>query len=271
MADYRLNVLGLREEEKDACARKYGHVLPKHLRCLNILEGFRSDFFNWLESGEKLKFHKSFNHLNSSQAACINLLFPLVRSVGFRRVISALLGIGEISISQWEFEKVIDPKEGTNFDFYLRLESGSKVYVEFKYSETEFGKAKNNKTRRTKLREIYEPRLNEKVTKKYLEEKCFFENYQVLRNLVYFQPKCGDFVIFMYPKGNKKLSTLPCLLDDMIPDQGIRNAVKIRYLEDAVDDAMTALECGDGQLRKHFDAYSKKYLSLDLAVKSSNL
>src|SRR4051812_49433180 len=60
----------------------YGHILPKKQRELNILERYRDCFF--ASDHAAVRFHHCFHHLNSSQALCINLFYPLVveRSLG---------------------------------------------------------------------------------------------------------------------------------------------------------------------------------------------
>lgn len=236
--------------------KEYGHILPDCCGALNILQEYRHEFFSW-QAKSKVKLHQFFHHLNSSQAACFNLFFPPVW-LNNDAIVFETLGIDEGNIECWAFEKVVDKAEGTNFDFYLELKSGAKIYVEFKYSENKFGKAEINDKRREKLRTIYKSKLKNKVADKYLKEAQFFKHYQILRNLVYFQPERGDQVIFIYPKANEKLCGTPALLDDIVPDSQYRNAIKVRYWEDAVD-GITAF-VGDNNLRNHYRQYQQKYL-----------
>ena len=83
----------------------------------------------------------------------------------------------------------MDWNEGTNFDLYLELNSGAKTYVEFKYTEEEFGRAKDDVQHRQKLDEIYEPALRDILNPEYLRKKKFFANYQFFRNLIYIDPE----------------------------------------------------------------------------------
>ena len=257
LAIYRREYLRVTE---DGVYRKkeYPHVLPECARDLNILEEFRSDFFKWYEES-KVKLHNGFCNMNSSQAACFNLFFPPAK-LKKNRILFSLLGINNDSVNEWAFEKVENTNEGTNFDFYVRCKSEKQIYVEFKYTENEFGSVTRNDRRLKKLESFYKPALKEKVALKYLDEFCFFAHYQVLRNLVYFCPTRGDRVVFMYPKNNARLGFLPKILDDIIPSKKIRDLVSVRYLEDAVNDALKAVDKKDDRLCRHFEQYRGKYL-----------
>ncbi|GAI49533.1 unnamed protein product, partial [marine sediment metagenome] len=74
----------------------------------------------------KISFHKYFHHLNSSQALCINLFFPLIVEEKLD-VILELLEIPKNTITNACFEKESDIEivagtdRKTNFDFYLQL------------------------------------------------------------------------------------------------------------------------------------------------------
>ena len=57
----------------------YPHILPKEKKDLNIIEGIRNDFWPYLNKTD-IKLHQYFHHLNSSQALCFNLFFPLIKN-----------------------------------------------------------------------------------------------------------------------------------------------------------------------------------------------
>lgn len=259
LASYRRDVLGV-AESGTWNDMEYGHILPK-CRCkLNIMEMIRSDFFDWVQQSE-ITLHPNFHHLNSSQAACFNLFFPPLQHLHrHNRVVLALLGLSDGDICKWEFEKVVNKKERTQFDLYLKLQSGAKIYVEFKYSENKLASAKNDESHRNKLHGVYKPKLKNKVAAEYLkDERKFFRNYQQLRNLSYFQPQRGDRVVFIYPKDNKRLNFLSDRLDAIVK-KNIRKAVVVRHLEQAVADATKVLAADDDRLRNHFCQYLQKYL-----------
>ena len=259
LADYRLNYLRIAEKGVwTKNNKKYEHIIPENLLCMNILEEFRAEWVRWLPTS-KVKLHPGFHHLTSSQAACMNLFFPPAK-LKKNRILFSLLGVNDESVNEWAFEKIKDTSEGTNFDFYVRCKSKKQIYVEFKYTEPAFSPEKRNDERLKKLKSVYRPALEEKVALKYLDEICFFDNYQMLRNLVYFCPNRGDRVVFMYPRKNEKLQFLQGKLDEMIPNKEIRDLVSVRYLEDAVEDALKAVDKKDDRLCRHFQQYREKYL-----------
>jgi len=59
----------------------YDHILPladkKYKNKANIIEYYRDDFYK--SELSKIKYHKYFHHLNSSQAMCINFFYPLIK------------------------------------------------------------------------------------------------------------------------------------------------------------------------------------------------
>lgn len=121
--------------------RKYPHILPKESERLNILEPYRDQFWEYRKQRPDLKLHRDFHHLNSSQAMCFNLFFPLLIDKDLRPVLlKDILGCNTGLISGFEFEKVIDPKENTNFDLFLRLKDKTRIFFEIKYSEPDFSK-----------------------------------------------------------------------------------------------------------------------------------
>ncbi len=53
-----------------------GHILPKDLKWLNLMESHRSEIRTYLDAHKDVKLHKYFHHLNSSQAFALNLFYP---------------------------------------------------------------------------------------------------------------------------------------------------------------------------------------------------
>ena len=111
---------------------KYDHILPKDLKHLNVIKHYRSDFFN--SDLSKISYHKYFHHLNSSQALCVNLFFPLIVS-DETRIISELLELPTKSIKSPCFEFVSDIEltkqysRKTNFDFFCKLSDKLKMVL----------------------------------------------------------------------------------------------------------------------------------------------
>lgn len=260
LTEYRRTHLGM-DQKGTWDGNSYGHILPKELRCLNLIETIRAEVCLYFQESEFTP-DRHFHHLNSSQAACINLFWPLLTCAEPDLPVESL-GIGPGEVRHWEFEKVIDWKEKTNFDLYLELNSGAKTFVEFKYTEEEFGRAKDDVQHRQKLKDIYAPALRYYVNPEYLTKKKFFANYQLLRNLIYINPERNDRVVFLVPRANEKIvGKLHKVIESAILDPSVRSLIKIRYLEDVVYNAYESAHLSDDDfyLRTHLHLYRRKYL-----------
>ncbi|MFM1655804.1 PGN_0703 family putative restriction endonuclease [Brevibacillus sp. B_LB10_24] len=167
--------------------REYSHILPKELFRLNILDPYRDQFFND-PIAEEIKFHQFFHHVNSSQAVCINYYYPFITE-GKLEWIAEIFGCQD-RVSEWAFEKVVDKAEQTNFDFYMKATGGKQLFFEVKYTEQEFGTAKNDESHQRKYHLIYSRRLKGKVKKCSMED--FFRHYQILRNISYLEIDSKD-------------------------------------------------------------------------------
>ena len=82
LSTYKRDVLGVEEDGIWLRNRKaYPHILPQEKYQLNILPSFRDEFWKWFPS-QRIQLHSDFHHLNSSQAVCFNLFFPMLRNDG---------------------------------------------------------------------------------------------------------------------------------------------------------------------------------------------
>jgi hypothetical protein len=199
----RLDILERGEWE----GKEYGHILPKMYEKLNLIEQYRDDFYNSDKS--KISFHKGFPNLNSSQAMCVNFFYPLIEEKKLDIILDYLeLPDEEIDYDNSIFEKEspIDSVGGhrpTNFDFYIQTKSGKKIYFEIKYTESEFGKAPNDEDHIKKYHAVYEQYKDKVAGATYESKEEFFENYQILRNLIHIDR--DSYVVFIFPFGNKKI------------------------------------------------------------------
>ena len=189
--------------------RTYPHILPKDQYQLNILPSVRDRFWNWFgtQKGE-VKLHRFFHHLNSSQALCFNLFFPFLKEDGKTvdpRLLQAL-GIDDQGRFTGHFERVFDKDENTNFDLYLESDSDQRIFFELKYSEAEYGSCKNDPRHCDKLEKHYRPHLREHIDAQWLEQKTFFRNYQILRNMSYLGRHIESRLFFIFPKANQQLA-----------------------------------------------------------------
>lgn len=124
------------------------HILPEEIRCRNIIKPYMFTFFTYLGRlkalGHPVALHSDFHHLNSSQAMCFNLFYPFMRE-GKVEVLCKLLGIEGTGEAVFEHVEEDGPgKENSHIDFWINLESGGRVVMELKLSESDFGGASFN-------------------------------------------------------------------------------------------------------------------------------
>lgn len=262
LGSYKTTHLGIKASGKYG-GREYSHILPQSKRMLNILEPIQGDFVDYQTSHPGLKLHRGFAHLNSSQAACINLFLPLLS--GKMAAIpcdQGLLPFDATSIDSYEFEYVPNNTEGTNFDFWARTEDSQEIFCEFKLTESGFSPAKNDERHQQKLKDIYLPMLAGKVKPELLVPDRFFSRYQLLRNVAYADPSGSASVMFLVPRANERLiQPLAEMREWLSPS--IKPLVSVVYLEDIVSQFR---QCLDRNLSAYFDAYAQKYLPTNCAV-----
>jgi hypothetical protein len=231
LADYKVHRLGVQEEGTFVFrgkARKYGHILPKPLAWLNIPEPFRKEVREFVERDGRIKLHKYFHHLNSSQALAFALFYPY--RMRAPRTLARALGASGFDVL--DFERVPEPDEGTNVDVWWTSKGDVGTYCEVKLSEREFGVAAEDDRHHRKLARTYAPILTGVVAESLLEPKAFFANYQILRNL-WLAARGGhekDRVVFLMPAANRgPEQQLKAVLSKV--DESLRSRVQIAHLE----------------------------------------
>lgn len=182
---------------------RHGHILPKDLKWLNILEPFRSEIRAYLNARSEIRLHQYFHHLNSSQAFALNLFFPFFEGGASSALLRALGTNG--SVSEWFPELVPDADEGTNVDISWKDTSGSWTFCEVKLSEQEFGKATGEERHYSKLEKTYGPVLRPYCPSELLQPKAFFANYQILRNIWLAAREPTSSIVFLLPTHNEAL------------------------------------------------------------------
>lgn len=262
VSQYKVDVLGI---EEDGIFHYRGrkvpkaHILPLQERDKNILEQYRARFF--ASEYADIKFHQFFHHLNSSQALCINLFYPLIAENTLEYFLTFLGMSAESKISSL-FEKDSDMEVAarkTSFDFFVQRENSNKIFVEVKYTEDGFGKAKNDEEHRTKFRATYLPLVEQKL--QYLIPDCldsdfFLRNYQILRNFVHIDEK--DQVVLLFPKANAVVAEEARYARDYFLTDAGKERLKIVYLEEFV--SFLEVQCAGNSLDGYFQGFRKKYL-----------
>lgn len=255
----------LTTEQGHWCDLPYDHILPLEQKEKNIIEAFRDDFWAY-HKGTDIKLHQDFHHLNSSQALCFNLFFPLFhydkRLLTFvlHRIIEVaptfrtskenldkLFAIKNDRLSEHfaaeleeefltnnifsgcEFEKILDTNEGTNFDFFVQLQNGNKVLFEIKYTESGFGKTVADERHIHKYDTIYKLRLEKVLRPEFINQDFVFKNYQLVRNLSYIDDLTT--VVFLFPEANQDLrGTADLISKILLPD--FVHQTRVVHIED---------------------------------------
>ena len=210
-----------------------GHILPKELKWLNILEPFRKEIHEYLNARPDIRLHKYFHQLNSSQAFALNLFFPFFE--GGPTSAATLLRALDVkgSVSNWFPEHIADAGEGTNVDVSWRDSNGNVVYCEVKLSEQEFGKAAGEKRHLMKLQSIYAPALQPYCPAELLQPDFFFANYQILRNIWLAARDPNATVVFLLPVRNEVLwKPLRAVIAKLEPP--LRKRVQLAEMEDVL-------------------------------------
>ncbi len=274
LANYKNNTLNINENGiYRRNNRRYQHILPDLDKQMNILKTYKQEFYN--SSYQKISYHPDFHHLNSSQAMCINFFYPLIKEKRLDLILGILGITGQINYDP-ERENILFEKKSdldkysqgnqTNFDFYIKLDSGTNIYFEIKYTENNFGKADLNGALKSKdpdkyakkYKDLYKPLLanNPAINKDYKTEAEFYNNYQLLRNLLHINK--DSYVIFIYPEENSGISKGVMLAKNNIIEKGWES----HFIPITWEDIVAQLSCKlTGDLLTYYQIdFTDKYL-----------
>jgi hypothetical protein len=173
-------------------------------------------------------------------------------------VLCRLLGIEGTGEAFFEHVEEAGPgKENSHIDFWINSESGNRVVMEVKLSESDFGGASFKESAKKRLKTIYEPVLSSKVNVKYLEEKFFLENYQMLRNFYYIRPGL-DHLFFLLPRENEELCWMAATAVK-IAYPLLSKQTHVIYLEDVVEKILSCPDLNE-TMKAHYEEFRKKYV-----------
>jgi hypothetical protein len=262
LARYKMDVLGVKEHGLFQYLGRdipKSHILPIAHRKLNLLEAYRARYF--CSEYANVKLHQFFHHLNSSQALCINLFYPLIAENALAFFFEFLhIPLGTNLRARFEKESEIEEAtRRTSFDFYIQYSTASEIYVEVKYAEDGFGKAKNDQEHRAKFRETYLPLIEKSpfLARRCEEETLFLTHYQVLRNLVHISENA--YVVLLFPAANTAVATQAIYArEHFLTDTG-RARLKVICLDDFV--SFLESQCSGGPLEGYYEAFRRKYLT----------
>jgi len=262
LSTYKRDDLGVEEDGIWLRNRKrYPHILPQEKYQLNILPSFRDEFWKWFPS-QRIQLHSDFHHLNSSQAVCFNLFFPMLTGDG--QGLAALLSAMDIAglpKAGTSFEYEPSPDEGTCIDFSLPLQSGARINFEIKYTESEFGSAKADPAHLEKFDRTYQSRLAGRFEESFCCAARFLEHYQIARNIWHLNEAAGDIAVFLFPKANTCLTQQEPIIRACALEP-FRSRIRVVYLEDLVLDLSKTLKPDEMVLRQQLEEFRAKYVPL---------
>jgi hypothetical protein len=245
----------------------YPHILPEIDKSRNILQPYNGQL-NTSKYLSKIKLHTNFSHLNSSQAMCINFFYPLIVDNKLE-LITSILGIkGKVDYASVAFEKesIVEKsnERKTNFDFYLKINSGSQnetqIFFEIKYTEDGFGKVKNDQGHIDKYNRTYEAALVKStwIEDSFKEMTNFFKHYQIMRNLLAIDDK--SYVVFIYPKDNDAVSkAAEEAKKEIVTSAGRKHLITINW--ETLVDRLLKTKALDKGLERYYDMdFREKYL-----------
>ena len=262
LSSYKRVVLGVEENGIWVQnGQRYPHILPQERYQLNIPASFRDEFWEWFRNQRpRIPLQRDFHHLNSSQALCFNLFFPMLRENG--QALGALLSALKIEgMPKKEacFEFQPDSNEGTCIDFSLPLRSGGRVNFEIKYTESDFGSAKADGAHLDKFERTYRSRLSGRFEESFCCAAQFLEHYQIARNVWHLNEVAGDIAVFLFPKVNTRLRHEEPLIKACAVEP-FRSRIRIVYLEDLVLDLFKTLKPDEMVRRQQLEEFRAKYL-----------
>lgn len=237
----------------------------------------------------EIKYHYA-EHVNSSQTMCIAYFKKFFELKEYEPFLAEVLMMQGIDISGGNeftdaiFEYIPCAKEGTNFDFYLKLTDGKQITWEIKFTESEFGRTTQggeNKKYIDKYEETYIPMLRDCAYYDFPDVDCddyrclqtgvltddccahdkcsineFYRYYQIRRNILYAKKK-GDYVLFLTPRENKALDEGRAYIEQYASKWGTDHIRNI-YWEDLLDTTLRVVSC-EPQLFEYYTKFKEKY------------
>ena len=156
----------------------------------------------------------------------------------------------------WEFEKVLDASEGTNFDYYVEMPKSHRVLFEVKYTEAKFSEEKPDETHIKKYLKFYRPKLSGIFKPEFLNQDTILKNYQIARNLSYIDEQTT--VVFLFPEQNEKLNATENFINSVVYQDKLKH-IRIIYLEHFIEQLLQS----EYLLSKHkiFEEFKAKYIT----------
>ena len=203
LARYKTETLGIAENGIwRRNKREYPHILPAKLKDANYLP--------MVKKPVGMPEHRDSHHMNSSQTMCVNFFQPFLERIEGNEALTKIMAEVdkrlqfEPSKIKARFEYIENGIENTNFDFYMELESGEKIYFEIKYTEERFGGISRDVNRAERWASNYVPYLHKTLYLKSISQTDFEKHDQIFRKLFYLK-SLKDYAVFLIPFENKRL------------------------------------------------------------------
>lgn len=236
--------------------KKYSHILPDERE--NLIKVSYKEQMEKLYQENKPHLHMYFSHLSSSQALCFNLFEPLRIEKKLNIIDSSISPDAKSEFEHIEknsFETCSKDKDKTNFDFFIH-DNISKYFFEIKYTEETFGYVPNysdNDNHDKKYNDYYKSQL-EKIAPT-VDEKQFFDNYQLWRNICHVTE--GK-VFFVFLKDRIDLENDVEYAKNLCKEE-YKESIKCIHIEDIVKKALLIID--NDKLIAHYKEFFEKYLN----------
>ena len=196
-----------------------------------------------------------FNHLNSSQAMCLNLFGPLVPD--HLDFLNSLFSVDLKDSVRSEFE-FIDERmnDGTNFDFLIETQKQERLYCEIKYTEATIHTRCGATDPEERWKRIYSKPMGVILQdKNNIAVDVFCKQYQLWRNICRVANNDSE-VYFVFPAFRENLKRQVEAAKQLLKPE-FQDKVHVLSVDDICN---TLMACGDNRYKEHYEEFKRKYL-----------
>lgn len=293
MEDYKERGLYLSVEDRAFTTEYRGklrkHILPKpKWNLTKTSQKYFEDIKRGTSDVSGFKIPKYFCHMTSSQAMAVNFFYPMIRHNKINSVLKAIGINNEVANParkiQFEYKSSIDGNR-SSIDLYIPLMNERGVYIEVKFSESEFGRNQSKdwdnfyKKYYNAAKVVFPNKVNEQDQE---SRRWCLKNYQIIRNTVHTlgeetilalqnsrDPNIDSdkllphyYVVFLYPAHNKSLHSQVEKAHSSLADDHLRSHVILKHWEDLLNDLDHEMR-GDSELELLGQEFRGKYFFWD--------
>ena len=247
-------------EDDGKSPKRLPNILPIELcddyKWKNIIPSdYQQEIISIIKTKE-ICLHKEFHHLNSSQALCFNLFFPLRIELGHKY-------INESSEeTKYAFEYVKNPIEKTQIDHYVvyfKPDTEEHGY-EVKYTEEtpdEKTRERNKKSKDKYKFNKYRQNIRKYFCDENITESEFIYYEQIYRHIIYSYEN-NILLYYVYPEKRPEWKNIVenkmyKLKEEYKAKENIE-FITIDYIVDICK------KCNNQKFKRHYELFEKKYL-----------